>query len=135
MNPQSEIVRWFAEGTIDPASTPEQQRLYMVSKEYDFPLICQMANDFLAIPATSAPSERVFSMAGNLLSKRRSRICSENVRFVLCLRSWGILAIDDDEDEIQIDDEGRILPLILPRDAAPAVPQDAPEAPQIIDSD
>ncbi|PMD40291.1 hypothetical protein L207DRAFT_399823, partial [Hyaloscypha variabilis F] len=53
-----------------------------------FPIITQIARDYLAIPATSTPSERVFSMAGNLVSKKRTRISSENVRYVLCLRSW-----------------------------------------------
>lgn len=62
----------------------------------------------MAIPATSAPSERVFSMAGNLISKKRTRISSENVRYVLCLRSWGVIADDDDEEEIQIDEDGLI---------------------------
>jgi hypothetical protein len=46
-----------------------------------------MARDYHAILATFAPSERVFSMASNLVSKKRTRISSENVRYVLCLRS------------------------------------------------
>jgi hypothetical protein len=69
-----------------------------------------VALDYHAIPATSAPSERVFSMAGNLISKKRTRISSENVRYVLCLRSWGILDPDNDEDEIIIsEDSGKIV--------------------------
>jgi hypothetical protein len=68
-----------------------------------------MARDYHAIPATSAPSERVFSMAGNLVSKKRTRISSENVRYVLCLRSWGILKDDDDEEEIRITADGKIV--------------------------
>jgi hypothetical protein len=72
-----------------------------------------MARDYHAIPATSAPSERVFSMAGNLISKR-TRISSENVRYVLCLRSWGVLEDDDDEDEIIIsEDSSKIVAVSL----------------------
>jgi hypothetical protein len=83
---------------------------YMLSKTWDFPIISQRARDYHAIPATSAPSERVFSMAGNLISKKRTRISSENVRYVLCLRSWGVLKADDDEEEIIIsEDSGKIV--------------------------
>ena len=72
-------------------------------------LITQMARDYGAIPATSAPSERVFSVAGNLIAKKRTKISSENVRYVLCLRSWGILVEADDEEEIIINDNGQIV--------------------------
>jgi hypothetical protein len=68
-----------------------------------------MARDYLSIPATSAPSERAFSLAGNLISKKRGRIASVNVRYVLCLHSWGFLVDDDDEDEIIIDENGCIV--------------------------
>ena len=48
-------------------------------------------------------------MAGNLISKKRTRILSENVRYVLCLRSWGILAPNDDKDEIIITEDSKII--------------------------
>jgi hypothetical protein len=86
-------------------------RDYMQSKAHEFPIITQMARDYLAIPATSAPSERVFSAAGNLITKRRTRISSENVRYVLCLRSWGLLVDDDDEVDIMINEGGEIVPI------------------------
>jgi hypothetical protein len=109
-----EVARWLKEPLIPRDSTPEAQRLYMLSKAWDFPIITQMARDYHAIPATSAPSERVFSMAGNLISKKRTRISSENVRYVLCLRSWGILHPDDDEEEIIIsEDGGKIVQVLL----------------------
>jgi len=108
-----EVARWLKEPVISREATPEAQRLYMLSKAFDFPIITQMARDYHAIPATSAPSERVFSMAGNLISKKRTRISSENVRYVLCLRSWGLLEDDDDEDEIIISEDGKIVQVLL----------------------
>jgi hypothetical protein len=95
----SEFDRWIAEEVVDRHATPEEVRIYLQSKRYDFPIITQIARDYLAIPATSAPSERVFSLAGNLVSKKRTRISSENVRYVLCLRSWGVIVEDDEEEE------------------------------------
>ena len=65
-----------------------------------------MARDYYAIPATSAPSKRVFSIAGNLILKKRTRILSENVRYMLYLRSWGILDPNNNKDEIIISEDG-----------------------------
>jgi hypothetical protein len=56
----------------------------------------------------------VFSITGNLISKKRTRITSENVRYVSCSRSWGLLVNDDDEIEVIIDEESRIIDLIVP---------------------
>jgi len=72
-----------------------------------------MARDYHAIPATSAPSERVFSMAGNLISKKRTRISSKNVRYVLCLRSWGILDPDNNKEEIKISKDSSKIIVVL----------------------
>ena len=83
----SEVVRWLREPCIHDASTLEEVRLYIQSKVYDFPIITEIARDFLAIPATLVPSKRVFSLTGNLILKKRTRIISKNVRYVLCLRS------------------------------------------------
>ena len=42
-----------------------------------FPILSKLARIFLAIPATSTPSERLFSDAGNLMSFKRMRISPE----------------------------------------------------------
>ncbi|CAI5491954.1 unnamed protein product [Closterium sp. Naga37s-1] len=48
----------------------------------------RMARDYLAIPATSASSERVFSLGRNLISWKRHRLASQRTRAVMILRSW-----------------------------------------------
>ena len=83
----SECIRWLSEPCINNKATPEEVKIYMQSKVFDFSIITEIARDFLAIPTTSAPSERVFSLAGNLISKKRTSIASENIRYVLCLQS------------------------------------------------
>jgi hypothetical protein len=47
-----------------------------------------MARDYLAVPATSCASERLFSTAGNVISDKRSKLDSETVRALLCLKNW-----------------------------------------------
>jgi hypothetical protein len=43
-------------------------------KQQQFPLLSKIAIKLLAIPATSAPSERVFSAAGLTIANERSRL-------------------------------------------------------------
>ena len=50
-----------------------------------FPNMSTVAKKYLCIPATSVPSERVFSKAGEIVSARRSRIKSKNVDMILFL--------------------------------------------------
>ena len=94
------LPQWFIEPCIHEESTFKEAQLYMQSKSYNFPIITQIARDFLAIPAISSPSERVFSLTGNLISKKRTKIASGNVRYMLCLRSWGFLKDGNDEVEL-----------------------------------
>jgi len=49
-----------------------------------------MARRFLAIPATSAPIERVFSIGGNIITKSRNRLSPETVKKLVLLKSWSI---------------------------------------------
>lgn len=44
-----------------------------------FARLAIIAKQMLAIPASSVSSERVFSLAGNILSKKRSRLTAANV--------------------------------------------------------
>jgi hypothetical protein len=70
-------------------------------------------------PSTKPISRRVLmtDLKSRLISKKRTRISSENVRYVLCLRSWGFLVDDDDEEEILFDENGNtVVPRDQPRD-------------------
>lgn len=40
----------------------------------EYPILSTLARKYLAIPATSAPAERVFSIAGDVVSKKRNRL-------------------------------------------------------------
>ena len=50
-----------------------------------FPLVAALARQMLAIPATSAQSERLFSKAGQIVTDRRSSLGSDSVELLLFL--------------------------------------------------
>ena len=45
--------------------------------ENQFPNLTKLAKKYLSIQATSAPSERIFSKAGNIISEKRTRLGPE----------------------------------------------------------
>jgi hypothetical protein len=51
----------------------------------EYPHIWKVAEQILAIPATSAPSERVFISAANIVEKKRVRLKPENVDVLVFL--------------------------------------------------
>ena len=56
---------------------------FWFAKKDQFPIIYNLAMKYLCIPATSAPSERVFSVASKIISKFRNRISDENAGTIL----------------------------------------------------
>ncbi len=58
-----------------------------------------MAKDHLAIPATSAESERVFSVDGDIITKKRNRLAPYTLRHLICLRNWGVVSVSEEDEE------------------------------------
>ncbi|GBC27415.1 zinc finger BED domain-containing protein RICESLEEPER 2-like [Rhizophagus irregularis DAOM 181602=DAOM 197198] len=54
----------------------------------EFPVLCNIARDFLCIQAMSVASEQAFSVAGNTITKTRNRLLPETARVCLCMKSW-----------------------------------------------
>ena len=60
----------------------------MVEKEYfslSTPIYCTVAIRYLITPATSVPSERVFSTADHITNQKRACLLPENVRMLVFL--------------------------------------------------
>ena len=53
--------------------------------ESKFPLMAKVAKEMFCISATSTPSERAFSKAGNLLSNKRALLKPHKVDMILFL--------------------------------------------------
>jgi hypothetical protein len=69
-NEQTDILQWWQ------ANIPR------------FPRLSAMATDFCAAPATSVPSEEIFSTAGDLNTKKRNRMAPETAEIRMCARYW-----------------------------------------------
>jgi len=51
-----------------------------------FPLLAESARKYHCIPASSAPSERLFSTSGNLITQNRNSLSPKNVHMLLYLQ-------------------------------------------------
>ena len=52
-----------------------------------YPYLCTMVTYYLCVPASSTPSERCFSTAGNIVTKTRNRLLPENVNMLTFLKN------------------------------------------------
>lgn len=80
----SEILRYLAE----PQAVGTDPLTWWKANAVQYPNLCLMACDYLAIPGSSAPCERIFSGAKNIVTDQRNRLLAETIRAVMCLKSW-----------------------------------------------
>jgi len=63
----TELTRYIAMATVPPM---DSATTWWRDNEHSFPGLSSLARKYLAVPASSVPSERMFSSAGNLAEKR-----------------------------------------------------------------
>ena len=96
------------------------------AQQHSFPLLAECARKYHCIPASSAPSERLFSASGNLVSQKRGSLNPKNVHMQIYLQEnmekvkitkfdFDLLPEAEDEDE-----EIAVLPVAGPGVAGPS---------------
>ena len=70
---RQEVARYIATA----ANTGTSPLDWWKTNENNFPLISRLAKKYLCVPASSVPSERVFSLTGSIINKTRSQITPE----------------------------------------------------------
>ena len=74
--------------TVDGKKEFSNPLLWWKSRVVDYPILSALARQELAIPATSASSERLFSVAGQIVTKKRNRFSGEIVEFFVWLHNY-----------------------------------------------
>jgi len=71
-----------------PVSDPDADPLVeWASLNKLYPHVYEVALEYLGILATSVPSERLFSRAGQLITKERNRLSGQHVEQILFMQS------------------------------------------------
>ena len=81
---RNELLAYFREKQIPKDKNPLQ---WWKENETKFPALAVVAKSYLAAPVTSTPSERLFSAAGSIVSKKRASLTKEHVDMLTFLHS------------------------------------------------
>lgn len=70
---------------IAEPDTKEEPLMWWKTMEPVFPLLSKLARKYLCVPASSVPSERIFSTAGYLVNRHRASLSADTVDMLLFL--------------------------------------------------
>lgn len=71
---------------------PTNPLKWWAGQQKQFPYLAKLARRFLCVPATSAPSERLFSVAGLTVTQHRNRLSDHAVTLLVYLRNaWPVV--------------------------------------------
>jgi hypothetical protein len=79
-----QLAQFAAENQLQQTADPLK---WWKENEARFRTISILARKYLSIPATSAPSERVFSLAGSICNRRRASLSPEHLNALVFLNA------------------------------------------------
>lgn len=82
---EQRLERYKAEPLIGIEDSPQD---WWRTHEASHSEMAHLARKYLATPATSVPSERLFSLSGHVVQNKRASLLSENVNRLVCLSNW-----------------------------------------------
>ncbi|CAM9582959.1 unnamed protein product [Discosporangium mesarthrocarpum] len=88
---EAEIARFWAIPGLVLDASGDDVLTWWAKHQHGFPYLARLAVVHLPIPPTSATSERVFSVTGNTVTKKRNRLGSDTVDTLVVLHgSYGV---------------------------------------------
>ena len=82
ISPQDEVDIFLKEPPVTPNTNPLH---WWKQNSHRFPYLSEVAKRVLCIPATSVPSERIFSKSGLVVNKQRASLKPSNVDMIVFL--------------------------------------------------
>ena len=82
---KDEFTKYLHENTLPALEKYDPFEWWRVNK-IQYPRLAKLAQKYLSIPATSVPSERLFSDAGNLITQDRNRLSPHLVNQMMFLK-------------------------------------------------
>jgi len=77
-----EVQRYMTDPPLERSKDP---LAYWMDHQNVYPNLFKLAKQFLCMPASSVPSERVFSKCGEIVSKKRNRLNPKTVEKIMYL--------------------------------------------------
>ncbi|KAK5911937.1 hypothetical protein CesoFtcFv8_001862 [Champsocephalus esox] len=74
---------------MPPTMSSDDPAAWWWNKRTTYPLLSEVPFSYLCVQASSTPSERVFSTAGDTICPERSRILPEKADMLICLNKNG----------------------------------------------
>ena len=75
-----EVQRYMTDPPLERSEEPLE---YWINHKNVYPHLFKLAQQFLCTPASSVPSERVFSTCGEVVSKKRNRLSPKSVEKIM----------------------------------------------------
>ena len=82
---KDEFTKYLNEETLPALEKYDPFEWWRINKIH-YPRLAKIARKYLSIPATSVPSERLFSGAGNLITHDRNRLSPRLVNQIMFLK-------------------------------------------------
>ncbi|XP_030247727.1 zinc finger BED domain-containing protein 1-like [Sparus aurata] len=85
------VDRYKAEPKMDMEGCPLQ---WWSKREGAHAWLANIARRYLSTPATTVPCERLFSLSGHIIQKKRAALSPDNVNRLVCLSNWLNVKVD-----------------------------------------
>jgi len=81
---KDELKKFSEESPLEPTG---DTLMWWKEHETQYPILSILAKKYLSIPATSVPSERIFSLSSNIMTKKRTQLGSKTLAALVFLHA------------------------------------------------